>query len=83
VLLVVQSPGRDSVNVVSTSTGVTGPLLWIVALPLTVKAVPALAEAGDDALEAETFTSVVAFTAVVALLLAIVLFAAAESATWS
>jgi hypothetical protein len=81
VLLVVQSPGSDSVRVVSTFTGVTGPLLWIVALPLTVKALPAFAEAGADALEAVTLTSVTALIAVLALLLPSELLPVAESAT--
>jgi hypothetical protein len=54
-----------------------------VALPLTVNGVPASAEAGEDALEAETLTSVEAFTAVTALALVIELFPEAESTTWS
>jgi hypothetical protein len=83
VLVVVQSPGSVSVNVVSTLTGVTGPLLWIVALPLTVKAVPAFTDAGEVAPDAATFTSVVALIAVVVLLLASELLPVAESTTCS
>jgi hypothetical protein len=83
VLLVVQSPGNASVNVVSTTAGVTGPLLWTVALPVTVKATPTLAEAGADAVDAVTFTSVLAVTAVVALTLVRLLLRELESTTWS
>jgi hypothetical protein len=82
-LLVVQSPGRASVKVVSAMTGVTGPLLWTVAAPSTVKAVPAFADAGAEAVEAVTLMSVEAFTAVMALALASELLAGAESTTWS
>jgi hypothetical protein len=85
VLLVVQSPGSASVNVVSAVTGVTGPLLWTVALPVTVKALPAVPLAGDDAVEAVTFRSVLAVTAVVELALVMLLLAPLDSATcnWS
>jgi hypothetical protein len=71
VLPVVQSPGRLSVNVVSAITGVTGPLLWSVALPATVKERPAGVDAGLEADAAATLTSVSAEIAVVALVLAI------------
>jgi hypothetical protein len=83
VLLVAQSPGKLSVSVVSTFTGVTGPLLWIVALPETIKAVPTFAVAGLDADAADTLMSVRPEIPVVVLLLVIELFAEVESARWS
>jgi hypothetical protein len=82
-LLVVQSAGIARVKVVSTVAGVTGPLLWIVALPETVKAVPVFAVAGDEAVDAVTFTSVSALMPVVVLLLVMLLFAEFESVTCS
>jgi hypothetical protein len=83
VLLVVQSPGSASVNVVSTVTGVTGPLLWRVAFPFTVNGAPVFAEAGEDAVEAATFTSVLAVIAVVALALVMLSLPVLESTTCS
>jgi hypothetical protein len=79
----VQSGGSKSANVVTAFTGLTGPLLWIVALPLTVNGSPALAEAGEEAVAAVTFTSAVAKTAVVPVLLVIELLLPFESTTWS
>jgi hypothetical protein len=82
-LLVVQpAPGR-SVNVVSTLTGLTGPLLCSVAPPTTPKGTPAVTEGGRLTVAAVTFTSVVALTAVVPVLLVIELLPPFESLTWS
>jgi hypothetical protein len=54
-----------------------------VASPETVNAAPALAFAGDEAVEADTLTSVVALIAVLAGALVILLFPGVGSDTWS
>jgi hypothetical protein len=71
------------VKVVSTFAGVTGPLLWTVALPVTVNGVPAVAVAGEEAVDAVTFTSALAVTAVVELTLVMLLLLELESTTCS
>ena len=54
---VVQSGGSKRLSVVSTFTGLNGPLLCRVALPFTVNGEPAVTDGGSDVVAPVTFTS--------------------------